>query len=392
MRKNKQKTNVPGKVILLSLIVLLVLTGCSGSDINESTDSADNTTTNTPITTLIDTSDIFTDRDLRQNADLDDAVYLTLESEKDVTIDEEGVYVISGEASDVTIYVDVSDDEKVQIVLDAVVITNADKACIYVENADKVFITTSVDSTLIVTDEFADSSARAVIYSRDDLVLNGTAALTISSSEIGVKANDDLKITGGSYNVESGTVGFRANDSIAVYDGEITIKAGTDGLHAENSDDDTDGYIYIAGGTFDIEVGDDGIHAITFVQIDGGTFTIDAYEGIEATYLQINDGTIDIYASDDGLNGANKSSGYSATIEITGGNITIVTADGDTDAVDSNGDLIISGGTINITADSAFDFDGSVSFTGGTVYVNGQQVTNITANSMPGHGGKGYQL
>ena len=37
--------------------------------------------------------------------------------------------------------------------------------------------------------------------------------------------------------------------------------------------------------------------------------------------------------------------------------------------IDSNGNLII-GGTVSVTAGSAFDFDGSVSFTGGTVTVN----------------------
>ena len=61
---------------------------------------------------------------------------------------------------------------------------------------------------------------------------------------------------------------------------------------------------------------------------------------------------------------------------------------GDTDAIDSNGDLIITGGNIDITAQFAFDFDGQVTFSGGTVYVNGQQVSSIT-NSMMGPGGGG---
>ena len=49
---------------------------------------------------------------------------------------------------------------------------------------------------------------------------------------------------------------------------------------------------------------------------------------------------------------------------------------GDTDAFDANGDIYISGGTIDVTAQSAFDFDGTAELTGGTVTVNGEQITN----------------
>ena len=61
---------------------------------------------------------------------------------------------------------------------------------------------------------------------------------------------------------------------------------------------------------------------------------------------------------------------------------------GDTDAIDSNGDLYINGGTIDITAQFAFDFDGVGQMTGGNVTVNGQTVTQLT-NSMMGGGGRG---
>lgn len=52
--------------------------------------------------------------------------------------------------------------------------------------------------------------------------------------------------------------------------------------------------------------------------------------------------------------------------------------DGDTDALDANGSLIINGGTIDITAQFAFDYDTSAELNGGTVTVNEEQVTAIT--------------
>ena len=120
------------------------------------------------------------------------------------------------------------------------------------------------------------------------------------------------------------------------------------------------------------------------MQIDGGSFSIRAHEGIESTYVLLNGGTIAIQASDDGINAANKSSAYRATIEINGGEISVSMGAGDTDGVDSNGDLIINGGTVSVTGNSCFDVDGTVSFNGGTVYVNGQQVSTIPVQMMGG--------
>ena len=59
---------------------------------------------------------------------------------------------------------------------------------------------------------------------------------------------------------------------------------------------------------------------------------------------------------------------------------------GDTDPIDSNGDIIVSGGTINLTGQSGFDFDGSATYTGGDITINGEKQTQIE-NSMPGGGG-----
>ena len=147
------------------------------------------------------------------------------------------------------------------------------------------------------------------------------------------------------------------------------------------------GYIYIADGTFNINASDDGIHATSVLQIDSGNFTLKAYEAIESTYIQINGGQFNISAYDDGINAARKSSFYSPVIEINSGTIKLVIASGDHDAIDSNGDLIITGGIIDITSNSAFDYDGKCYYSSGTIIVNGQQVDSIPTNNF--NGGKG---
>ena len=55
---------------------------------------------------------------------------------------------------------------------------------------------------------------------------------------------------------------------------------------------------------------------------------------------------------------------------------------GDTDAVDSNGDIIINGGTINVTGQSTFDYDGTGTINGGTVICNGEKVTTLPNQMM----------
>ena len=75
------------------------------------------------------------------------------------------------------------------------------------------------------------------------------------------------------------------------------------------------------------------------------------------------------------------------TIEINGGDITVNMAQGDTDGIDSNGNLFINGGTIRVNAQSPFDYDGTANKTGGTIYVNGTQTDTISNQMMGGMGG-----
>ena len=318
---------------------------------------------------VIDTTDLFTDRDLEQVADTSSATQIDLSDGQNVSITQEGVYVLSGTASNVTVSVDVDSSAKVQLVLNGVSITNTSSPAIYVKSADKVFVTTvaGTTNTLSVTGEFVadgDTNTDAVIFSKDD-----------------------LKVCGGTISITCQGDALEANDSVAVADGSITINTAEDGIHAENDEDDTVGYVYICGGTINITAGDDAVHATTYLQIDGGSLSIDAAEALEATYIQVNGGITNITASDDGVNASYKSSSVGTpTIEVRGGELTVSMGQGDTDAIDSNGNVIVSGGAIDITAQFAFDFDGQSSFTGGTITVNGEQVSEISNSMMMGGG------
>ena len=192
---------------ILAALVAASITGCGNTASNDSTPAAANTsseissekeTTNSTEAKTSETiselsnnkssEDIFTERDLEQTADTSEAQDITVADNKTIDITSEGVYVISGTAKNCTIKVNADDKAKVQLVLDGVSITNDDFPAIYVVSADKVFVTTTdSENSLTVSGEFTadgETNTDAVIFSKDDLVLNGTGTLNITARTI----------------------------------------------------------------------------------------------------------------------------------------------------------------------------------------------------------------
>ncbi|HQM02209.1 MAG TPA: carbohydrate-binding domain-containing protein, partial [Ruminococcus flavefaciens] len=290
-------------------LALASMTGCGESSVSQNTSSTAKTATSVSDTKesvtaeksteySVDESDeaievkqlsneteetTYTQRDLEQTADTSDAQNITVADGQIIDITSEGVYTISGSAANCTIRINAEDTAKVQLVLDGVYIENEDFPAIYVLTADKVFITTTdTDNTLSVSGQFTadgENNTDAVIYSKDDLVLNGTGTLNVTSNYgNGITSKDDMKITGGTYNVTSALDAFEANDSISVNDGIFNVITNKDGFHCEN--DEAEGTITISGGTFTINGESDGIQACAVLQIDGGTLDITAPEGL----------------------------------------------------------------------------------------------------------------
>lgn len=211
-----------------------------------------------------------------------------------ITISKEGTYVLSGALSEGQIVVD-ADSAKVQLVLDNVDITCASSAAIYVKNADKTFITLAEDSENILmnTAEYEaidDNNIDAVIFSKDDMTLNGKGTLTINSEYgHGIVSKDDLKLVSGTCNITAKNHALSGKDSVRIAAGTYNLTSGKDGIHSENADDDEKGFVYIASGDFTIESTGDGIDASYVVQIDDGDFEITAGGGAENATKTHND-------------------------------------------------------------------------------------------------------
>lgn len=264
----------------------------------------------------------------------------------------------------------------------------------------------SKDNLVIESGTYNISSDDDGIRGKDSvLIKNGTFNITsggdaIKSTNVSDSSYGYITIENGSFIIDSNRDGFQAETKLVINNGIFSIntngnsseesykaiKAGTyielngGEFQLDTSDDSihSNGDIIVNKGTYTIKSFDDGIHAAGLVEINDCTIDITASEGIEGTYVKINNGIINISASDDGINATNKSTSYSVIVEINGGEITINMRQGDTDGIDSNGNLYINGGTINITGQSAFDYDGEAKYSGGKMIVNGEETTTIT--------------
>ncbi len=443
------------RLFSLILIIMLFAWGCGNNSAAEQTqtpasaeeaessyDTNDtgNSGSTDSIEDLLKADDMFTGRDYEIGFDESSAVSLILKDDSitsssdsveisgaTATITQEGTYLLSGSLTDGQIVVNAGQDAKLQLVLNGVTINSETSAGIFVQQADKVFLTTAAgtDNQISNGGTFStdgETNIDAAVFSKDDLTLNGEGTLTVlSPAGHGIVSKDDLVITSGTYSIESAFHGLDANDSVRAADAMITINAGKDGIHANNNEDNDPGFVYIAGGTYTIDALDDGISAGACIQAENGSFSITSgcdavhsddsvtvnggsfqieceddgfhgdlaltvtggtirilrcYEGLEALQLNLSGGDITVNADDDGLNaaGGTDSSGFNGPGGNDGFGAMKRNGGGNRGMNDSSGQgsIVISGGTLSITASGdGIDSNGSLLISGGDVTVTG---------------------
>lgn len=259
--------------------------------------------------------------------------------------------------------------------------------------------------------------------------------ITVKTAEgDGIKSSKDTKETKGFVSIDGGTIaidaadkGVKAETYLRIAGGGLAVKAADDALHC-------DGCGRILGGTVVLSAGDDAFHADYQLVIDDGTLEIaQSYEGLEGQAITMNGGDVHIVASDDGVNASSPDSGSdefgaqmpgdggahwggfgqsgeadagrsgsgeagdasqggpgdrgdagrgggmmmgadeSCTLTINGGAL-VVEADGD--GLDSNGAIVMNGGTVYVngptsSADGALDCGTTITSNGGTLIAVG---------------------
>lgn len=314
--------------------------------------------------TIVDATEMFTDRDLAGEYMESGSSVITL-GEGDVVISEEGTYILRGSVENAVVIVDADENAKIQLVLDGVNISNDDGAAIYVRTADKVFITLA-DGTVNTLENggsytaIDDNNIDAVIFAKCDLTINGSGSLNITATAgHGIVSKDDLRVTGGTVTVSAEKHGLSGKDSVRITDADLNITAGKDGIHSENADKEDKGFVYIGSGSLNIAADGDGISAGAYLQIDGGEFALTtgggssnrttakdedgdtvSTKGIKAEgQLTVSGGTFLIDSQDDALH-------TNGSMTVNSGEFTIATGD---DALHADETTTVNGGTINIS-------------------------------------------
>lgn len=236
-----------------------------------------------------------------------------------VVITAAGIYQLSGSLDNGQIEINAPGAD-VALILDGASLSCSRASPLYVRSAGSVSVRLAegTENTLTGTAENLD----AALYSTADLTLQGEGALEITAEDgVGVSCEGGLTITGGSYTVTSSANAFHS-----------------------------DGTLSVSGGRIDI---------------------LSCDEGLEGFDVEILDGDIRISSSDDGINAAGDGDG-THTISIFGGTITVIAGG---DGLDSNGDIVMTGGTVlsfsTGMADGALDCDGDFSLTGGLLLAAG---------------------
>ena len=286
-------------------------------------------------------------------SDMANAAYITMSDENnEVKIDAAGTYVISGSASNGSITVK-KGTTGVVLVLEDLDLTGTAGAPLSINKESEVKVVISGTVTLTDAENLADEN------SADPAVAD-----VYDGAAVKVKANSMVYITGdGTLNlIGKAKNGIKGGDEASlILDGPaVQIAAVNDGINV-NYD------LTILSGSVAVNAADDGIHAdhILTVGSEGGTgpvvYIAQCKEGLEGTVVNIFSGDITVNASDDAINGAFKDETLKASVNMTGGNLTI-TSQGD--GIDCNGNINLIGGsaTLNVQyrmGDAGIDYDGA---------------------------------
>lgn len=397
------------KLLAFLFAAAILLSGCnkhaiSITDTTAPTDSV--ATTGSSDTVQSDMTDLFSNRDYETGYDStpigislngsgaacdSNAVQI---SGSTVTITKAGTYVLQGTLDDGMVIVNIPKDEKVQLVLNGANITSLTSAPLYILQADKVFLTLAEGSANALSNggtftAIDDNNIDAVIFSKEDLTMNGMGSLSIASpAGHGIVSKDELTVTGGSYTITSASHGLSGKDNICIDGVDMTIASGKDGIHAE-SDEAGLGFVYIEDGTFHINAEGDGISASASMQLQNGTYEITTGGGSANAQKQTSDNwggfgggmgggpggmggrpggrtaTADTSTEDSTSIKAIKAAG---SLVINGGSYTIDAAD---DALHSNDTVSVCGGNFQIaTGDDGFHADEKLTIAGGTIQIS----------------------
>ena len=314
-----------------------------------------------------------------------------------LTIKKAGVYVLSGEFTDMMIVVSAGDKDKVQLVLNGASIASSNGPALYIASAGKVFLTAAQGTENRISDgadySVSDGSTTidSAVFSRTDLCINGKGSLTVKGSyKHGVVSKDDLIIVGVTLTVDAASTALDGKDCVRMAGSAATLTAGSNGLRSSNAEDAGRGYVYIVDSTLTITAGSDGVQAQTLLRADNAVMTITTGAGSASGTSSTR--SMDYwggwgfggYSSSAASDGSWKALKAGGSLEINGGAYAIDSQD---DCLHSNGDLTITSGRFTLaSADDGIHADDELLISGGEIAIT-RSFEGIEASKLTISGG-----
>ena len=338
-------------------------------------------------------------------------------------------YVLKGSTSNG--FFKVYSGNRQTLVLDGVSITNPSGAAINNQGKKKCYIVVNGTNTLSdaasASYDSGEEDMKAVLFSEGQLLVSGSGSLTVTASNAagksGIATDDYLYIQDGpAITVTAGNKaghGLKANDYVRLSGGSLNVSTQA----AMKKGITSDGFVLVEGGTTSINVsggvaydsedgeytGTAGIKADNYFGMTGGTVTIvntgAGGKGIRAgnyTYFAENGSLNDSYVSGGTLTvttsgkessnvstkaikigykeGSGRSYVYGGNLLVSGGSISASSAQGE--SVEAKGKITVTGGSLYAYSgsDDAINCQGEMNVTGGYVYGHSTGNDGIDSN------------
>ena len=289
-------------------------------------------------------------------------------ADKSATITCPGAYYVTGESSDFQVVVNTPGADKegntgiylynatLKSSNSPILVKNADKAVLHLVKGTVNVVEDGKGNHVFTTVNGKQDTAKAAIYSKDDMNIKGAGKLTVTANfKNGIQSSNDLKIKNGDITVVASDDGIKGKGSLEISGGtlNITAKAG-DGLESDECVEDNrgafkdtvagKGYVEISGGNITIKGHKSGIKAANYILVsdstESSTIKIESpNKGISAEkYIYVNGGTIDVKSDSSAIR-------TNWQVYMNGGDVTISTKK---KGIHADSALYLRGSTVNV--------------------------------------------
>lgn len=229
-------------------------------------------------------------------------------------------------------------------------------ACLFIDNTNSNLIKVKTNNGTPTTIDKATSDTvdGKTLNISGIKFINGTVETDINATYARGYA---IVIKGGKFSLNSNSDAISARDHIIITGGEITATSGNDAFSADR-------FIYVSGAKISVPR---------------------AYEGMESANVVLKNADVSLNVANDGINANNdKFTGYDFYVYIDGG---VVTVNALGDGIDSNDNIQIKGGNVNVcgpsdASNSALNSESGILFSGGNVCaVGGKGMVQLPASN-----------